>query len=141
MIGAMLDITERKRLEAELSQALARLDLAVRGSSIGIYELNMPDGVLENSRFEVVVVRDGSSYDRSEMPSTFATLMSILHPDDRERVEGTMRAYLSGQTREYKAELRARRKDGSYRWFLARGVAVRDAQGRPIRFLSTRTEI
>jgi two-component system, sensor histidine kinase and response regulator len=140
-LGCGIDITERKRLEAELSQALARLDLALRGSSIGIYELNMPDGVLENSRFEVVVVRDSSSYDRSEMRSTFATLMAILHPDDRERVEGALRAYLSGQTREYKAEFRARRRDGSYRWFLARGVAVRDAEGRAIRFMSSSTDI
>src|SRR4029077_18837512 len=80
-------------------------------------------------------------YDPSEMPSNFATLMAILHPDDRERVERAVRAYLSGQTREYKAELRARRKDGSYRWFLARGVAVRDAEGRAIRFMSSSTEI
>ena len=55
------DISARKRLEAELSQAHARLDLAVRGSNIRIFELNMPDGVLENSRWEAVVVRDGSS--------------------------------------------------------------------------------
>src|SRR4029077_16052004 len=80
-------------------------------------------------------------YDPSEMPSNFATLMAILHPDDRERVERAVRAYLSGQTREYKAEFRARRKDGSYRWFLARGVAVRDAEGRAIRFMSSSTDI
>src|SRR4029077_18206491 len=80
-------------------------------------------------------------YDPSEMPSNFATLMAILHPDDRERVERAMRAYLSSQTREYKAEFRARRKDGSYRWFLARGVAVRDAEGRAIRFMSSSTDI
>src|SRR4029077_19435819 len=40
-----------------------------------------------------------------------------------------------------KAELRARRKDGSYHWFLARGVAVRDASGTPIRFMSSSTDI
>ena len=135
------DISERKRLEAELSQAHARLDLAVRGSSISINELNMPDGVLENGRFEADVVRYCSSYDRSEWPTNFADLMDLFHPDDRERAERALRAYLSGQTREYKAECRARHKDGSYGWILTRGVAVRDAEGRAIRLTLSHVDI
>ena len=38
------DITERKRLEAALRQANARLDLAIRGSNVGLWEIDMPDG-------------------------------------------------------------------------------------------------
>jgi PAS domain S-box-containing protein len=48
------DISERERLEEELRMAHDRLELAVRGSNITIYEMNMPDGVLENSRWEGV---------------------------------------------------------------------------------------
>ena len=140
------DISERKRLEAELSQAHARLELAVRGADISILELNMPDGVLENGRLEFVSVGDHtggrwSGYDRSEWPTDHASVMAFLHPDDRERVERAIRAYLSGQTREYMVECRGRRKDGSYHWFLTRGVAVRDAQGRAIRFMTASIDI
>ncbi|HEV3447167.1 MAG TPA: response regulator, partial [Gemmataceae bacterium] len=135
------DISKRKRLEAELSQAHARLDLAVRGSNINIHEINMPDGVLENGRWDPISVGDNRGYDRSELPTDFATLMAFAHPDDRERVESAIRAYLSGQTREYKADVRGRQKDGSYRWYLGRGVAVRDAQGRAIRFMVSSVDI
>jgi PAS domain-containing protein len=45
VIAILQDISERKRLEEELSQANARLELAVRGSNIGIWENDMPDGV------------------------------------------------------------------------------------------------
>src|SRR3954453_20063191 len=120
VIAILQDISERKRLEEELSLANARLELAVRGSNINIYEINMQDGVLENGRWEAISLGDIRGYDRSELPTDFATLMAFLHPEDRERVELAMRAYLSGQTRESMVEGRGRHKDGSYHWFLGR---------------------
>ena len=142
VIAILQDISERKRLEEELSQANARLELAVRGSNINIYEMNMPDGVLENGRWEAVSVGDqNSGYDRSELPTDFASLMAHVHPDDRERVERAMRGHLSGQTSEYEAEFRVRHRDGSHYWRLARGVAVRDAEGRAIRFMISSVDI
>ena len=67
--------------------------------------------------------------------------MARVHPDDRERVVGALRAHLSGQTREFEAEGRVRHKDGSYIWRLAHGVAVRDAEGRAIRFMISTVDI
>src|SRR3954451_905039 len=142
VIAILQDISERKRLEEELSLAHARLELAVRGSNITIAEINMPDGVLENSRLELISVgKHHSGYDRSELETDFATVMARVHPDDRERVERGLRAHLSGQTREYEAECRARHKDGSYSWRLSRGAAVRDAEGRAIRFMMSAVDI
>ena len=123
-------------------QAHARLELAVRGSNITLLELNMPDGVLENSRLELISAGNQlGGYDRSELPTDFAALMALVHPDDRERVVRALRAHLSGQTREFEAEYRIRQKDGSYFWRLARGVAVRDAEGRAIRFMISVVDI
>ena len=67
--------------------------------------------------------------------------MAQVHPDDRERLEHGIRAYLSSETSEFEVEHRVRRKDGSYRWMLARGVAMRDPQGRPIRFIGSSIDI
>ncbi len=142
IIAILHDISERKRLEEELSQANARLGLAVRGSNINIYELNMPDGVLENGRWEAVSVGNhNSGIDRSELPTEFAGSMAHVHPDDLERVVRAMRAHLSGETRQYEAEFRVRHRDGSYSWRLTRGVAVRDAEGRAIRFMFSSIDI
>ncbi|MBV8314994.1 MAG: PAS domain S-box protein, partial [Planctomycetaceae bacterium] len=47
-IAILQDISERKRAEEALRLANARLDLAVRGSKIGIWENDMPDGVAQN---------------------------------------------------------------------------------------------
>ena len=48
IVSLARDITERKRLEAELRQAKDRLDLAIRGSNVGIWEVDMPDGDLRH---------------------------------------------------------------------------------------------
>ncbi len=137
------DVTERRRADEALRLANARLDLALRGSNIRIGELNMPDGVLENGRWESISAGEDAyaHIDRAGWPTDFATVMSFVHPDDRERGERAIRAHLSGQTREFQAEYRVRNKDGSYYWRLARGVAVRDAEGGAIRFMISSVDI
>ena len=61
-----------------------------------------------------------------------------LHPDEREQVLAQMARHLRGETPFYEATHRIRRKDGSWRWVLARGrVLERDAQGRPTYFVGT----
>src|SRR5258707_1365663 len=87
VIAILQDISERRRLGEELSLANARLELALRGANINILELNMPDGVLENSRLELVSVENQlGGYDRSELETDFATVIAVVHPDDLERV-------------------------------------------------------
>ena len=136
------DISERKRLEAELSQAHAQLNLALRSANITILELNMPDGVLENGRWEVVVFADQArGYDSSEWETEFAVAMARVHPEDRKQVERAMRAHLTGQAREYKVECRTQNKEGAYGWILARGMAIRDAEGRAIRLMVATIDI
>lgn len=51
-----------------------------------------------------------------------------LHPDDRQHaLEAWQRAVQRRSL--YEIEYRVRRHDGAYRWFTARGVAIRDAAG------------
>jgi PAS domain S-box-containing protein len=64
----------------------------------------------------------------------------FLHPDDRARVTAYWRGITeSGQA--YDVEHRLRRADGAYRWFQARGLPQRDAQGRIVRWYNLLTDI
>jgi len=63
-----------------------------------------------------------------------------FHPDDVERLRDERRKALS-RGEPFEAELRARRKDGQYRWFLVRYNPLRDEQGHIIRWYATGTDI
>src|SRR6185312_1839680 len=48
-VGAAIDITERKLAEDARRRIQARMELAIRGSNLGTWELDMPDGRLDTS--------------------------------------------------------------------------------------------
>ncbi len=64
----------------------------------------------------------------------------LLHPDDREKSVSRWRESLrTGEP--FENEHRYRAKDGSYRWFLARALAVRDDDGQVMNWYGTCTDI
>ena len=64
----------------------------------------------------------------------------MLHPDDRERVLKAWReSVVNGKP--YEQEERHRGADRRYRWFLARGVPLRDSKGGTVRWYGTNTDI
>jgi PAS domain S-box-containing protein len=65
---------------------------------------------------------------------------SLIHQDDRERVVNLWRRSVeTGQP--YDVEHRARRADGVFRWLHSRGLPLRDAEGRIIRWCIMLTDV
>src|SRR5262249_51142857 len=99
------------------------------------------DGNYRTGRISCINVMEQLGYPAPAGFVEYEALMAPIHPEDRGQVEMALRAYLAGETADYEVEFRARHRDGSYRWILSRGVAVRDADGKPIRFAGTRIDI
>ena len=67
--------------------------------------------------------------------------MKALHPDDVDRVIQSLREAGAGGGF-YQAEYRLRRaSDGSYRWHLARGLPIKDAEGRIVCWFGSAVDI
>jgi PAS domain S-box-containing protein len=80
-------------------------------------------------------------YEDEEIADNFEAWPQLIHPDDLDRVQAMLQDYLEGRTTVYSLEHRLRHKDGSYRWILARGIALRDVDGRPYRMAGSHTDI
>jgi PAS domain S-box-containing protein len=64
----------------------------------------------------------------------------MLHPDDVPHTCERWRQAVEGGE-PYEVEHRMRGADGTFRWFLSRATALRDEQGRVLRWLGTSTDI
>ncbi|RKH33664.1 response regulator [Corallococcus praedator] len=117
-----------------------RLRFALQGSTIGVWETQLTDENIENGRLSAVNVWEPLGYP-AEGPRTMADRLALWHPDDVERVKRVTAAYLKGETPGFEVEVRVRQHDGTYRWILSRGTALRDAQGRAHHFLGVSIDI
>jgi PAS domain S-box-containing protein len=63
-----------------------------------------------------------------------------IHPDDQPLLEPHLREAVA-RGGDFSVEMRVRARNGEYRWFLARAVALRDETGSVVRFFSTATDI
>ncbi|MFN7021870.1 MAG: PAS domain S-box protein [Phycisphaerales bacterium] len=127
-------VSERGRLAREVEASRQRLELAVVGSNVGIWDWNVQTG---HSRLEGGLPEILGETSWTEDPDFWE---QRLHPDDRERVKARLSAHME-RDEPYEVEYRLRTIDGDYRWFRSRGRAVRDASGRVLRMLGTIADI
>lgn len=130
------DITDRKRAERALRENQERFELAIRGSNDALGDWNLATG----ESYWSPRLSEMLGYSPEEFGSTFDSISTRLHPDDRDRVLDDLaeRIRLGQQA---KAEFRLLTKSGSYCWVQGRGQAVYDAAGRPYRFVGAITDI
>lgn len=133
----------QRNLEAkveERTQALRlsqeRYMLAERAVNDGIWDWNILDHQYYLSpRWNKIL-----GYAPGELPNRESIFFELIHPDDKHRASELFKRHLENKER-YVAEIRLQHKDGSYRWVLDRGEAIRDESGQPIRMIGSITDI
>jgi two-component system, sensor histidine kinase and response regulator len=145
-VGTVMDITDRHHNEQRLVDSLRRFDLVAAGASIGIWETRFDPEKWQSQitndlpfywspRFIEIM-----GYAPSEFPMRLEPWLQAMHPDDRERtLAGVHECLALGVP--YNVEYRLRHQAGDYHWYHATGEAERDAQGRPLRFAGSMSDI
>jgi PAS domain S-box-containing protein len=135
--GLVYDITGRKRAEIALRDSQERLELVIQGSNDGIWDWNLKTNEIYLSpRWKSML-----GYRDDEVGNNPAAWEALLHPEDRGRVLASLGEYLEGRRPVYEVEHRLRHKDGSYRWILTRGVALRGSDGKPVRMAGSHVDL
>ncbi len=102
----------------ELEKSKNRFALAVDGTNAGIYEWNIDTNkVYVSARYKNLLGFDS----KEDLNMNLDVLSSMTHPEDKERSLTIIKeSFRSGGT--YQNELRLKRKNGRYRWFLDSGI-------------------
>jgi PAS domain S-box-containing protein len=132
--GAVIDITESKQSEERIRRSESELRTLIE--AIPAYVgTNLPDGSLD------FINQSWLNYAGVSREQVMGWGWGIsIHPDDRDRVVANWRAAVAtGAPAEY--ELRCRRADGTYHWFLYRGLPLRDDGGNVVKWFGTLTNI
>src|ERR1700722_4142992 len=126
--GAIVDISDLKHTKAALGSVEIRLERALRGTQDGLWEIDL----LTNVSWYGLRFGELLGYSVEELGSSHEQFVTLIHPEDRERVVGAMDNHLEHRA-VYDLEFRVRHKDGHYEWMRTRGQAERAADGTPLR--------
>ncbi len=122
---------------AALWEREERFVLVIDGTNDGIWDWDLKtNAVYFSPRWKSML-----GYEDHEIANRFDEWLRLMHPDDVERAQAEVQAYLEGRTPVYQLEHRLRHKDGTYRWILARAVATRDPDGTPSRMAGSHTDM
>jgi PAS domain S-box-containing protein len=117
--------------------AHARLSAALERATDGVWELDLERGTATRSAGLWRYLR----YDPAPATATDAWF-TLVHPDDRVRVNRELQRHLAGETERFEVDYRLKAGDGSWHLIVDRGRVVdRAPDGRPIRMLGISADV
>lgn len=116
----------------ELEQLQQRMDNAQQLANMGDYDWHIPT---DTNRWSDQLYRI-YGYEPQSFNASYERFLSMIHPDDRERIQGIhQRAYASGEP--YEMLERIVRPDGEVRYLHSNGQVVFGEDGTPERMRGT----
>ena len=138
LVMARRHIARVNAARAQVRESEERYALAVAGANEGLWDWNLATGDLFFS--ERAQQLCGMKPGPPVRPRRDWQACLIVHPEDKRNVRREMTAHLRGDQAHFDVELRATLRNGHFPdrepqwdWYRQRGVAIRDARGRPLR--------
>jgi diguanylate cyclase (GGDEF)-like protein/PAS domain S-box-containing protein len=126
-----------KRAQEALKESEERYALAALGSNDGLWDWNIPESEVHfSARWKSML-----GFQENEISNKPEEWFDRIHDADRARVKSEITAHQSGSTPHFESEHRMLHHDGTFRWMLSRGLAIRDQSGRPLRMAGSQTDI
>lgn len=130
------DITADYNFTRTLKAAKDRLQLAFDIAEMGYCEWDLRSNRLQwSDNYERLVGLEPGTFDHR-----IETFIDLIHPADRNRVQAVINDIIQSH-QQHTIEFRIIKPSGEIAWFLARGTALYDDQGNPVRFTGVDMDI
>lgn len=127
-----------RQVKLALKESEERYALALAGANDGLWDWDIrSDTMYYSARWKAML---GIKEDEKVLPSP-EEWFGRIHPDDLQHVKDKLESHLKDGSHHFESEHRILHQDGSYRWALSRGMAVRDANGQVYRMAGSQTDI
>jgi PAS domain S-box-containing protein len=130
------EIKERRRTEDQLRISEARFLAAARATNDTIWEWDIKANQIWTN--EAVNNQFGL---KREQSTTIDWFLSLVHPEDCERVHLGLETAIQSTKDNWSDEYRVRRDNGSYAFVLDRGVIDRDTDGQALRMIGAMSDV
>ena len=137
VVGIVRDISARKVSEQELRESEERYALAASAANDGLWDWDLTGkDVYYSPRWKSML-----GYVDGEVSNSTHEWFSRVHPEDLADFNASIGKHIQGETPHFESEHRMLHRDGSYRWMLTRGLAMRDPHGGAYRMAGSQTDI
>lgn len=120
-----------------LRESEQRYALAMQGANDGLWDWNLTDDTIYFSPQWKAML----GYRETEIDNQFSSWFDCVHLEDQKQLKEDIQQHLEGQSLAFQGEYRVRHKNGSYRWMMYKGIAVRNASNEPMRLLGSQRDI
>jgi len=126
-----------KHAQEALKESEERYALAALGSNDGLWDWNIHENEVHfSARWKSML-----GFQENEISNKPEEWFDRIHDADRARVKNEIAAHQNGATPHFESEHRMLHHDGTFRWMLSRGLAIRDQSGKPLRMAGSQTDI
>src|SRR5882672_6810168 len=125
--------------ERALRDSEERYALAMEGANEGHWDWNLEtDQLFLSSKMKML-----EGHGEDHIPTTRAAwnAKTLIHADDKPRFDAAIKDHLDGRTPSFECEYRVEQRNGDWHWLLARGRCLRDAAGKPYRFVGSAIDV
>jgi len=143
LVGVMVDITERKRMEEALRENEARLSDATDIAQLGYWELDFQTQIFTFTDQLYALLRTTAAQEGGYQMPAMQYAQKFVHPEDAHLVGAEIQKAVETADPDYfnQVEHRIIRADGSEGFILVRFRIIKDAQGRTIKSIGANQDI
>ncbi|WP_406662482.1 PAS domain-containing protein [Methanolobus sp. ZRKC3] len=133
-LAVVRDVSTRKEMEETLSKTQERVELALAGADLGMWDWNIETNeLIYNNRWAEML-----GYQAKKIKPHFDSWKKLIHQDEVEEVMSEIKLHLNSEKEFFESEYRMKNIDGKWQWIQSRGKVVEwNKNNEPLRLTGT----